>query len=775
MASQLMESESATMGNYLEFLDSKQVAATPSGFDTVATDLNGSLFEWQNDITRWSLRVGRSAIFADCGLGKTLMQLEWARKVHQKTNQSVLVFCPLAVAKQTAREAAKFSIDAAITVCRSQADVQPGINVANYERLQKFDCQSFAGVVLDESSILKSLTSKTRQRLTESFLETPYKLCCTATPAPNDLMELGNHAEFLGVMKRSEMLAMFFVHDSNNTAKWRLKGHAVNQFWAWVSTWAVSLSSPSDLGFDNGDFDLPPVTITKHLVADSDSTPEPGILFAKGGISATSINREKRRTTQARAAALAGIVNASEESWVVWCNINTEADALKKLIPGSVEVRGSMTADVKEQRLESFSAGKTEVIITKPSIAGHGLNWQHCRNQAFIGLSYSFEEFYQAMRRLWRFGQKRSVNVHVFETESEAAVSRIVWDKDERHRAMKSEMAELMRDDQLRSIYGGEKSKPNAGKLEVSKGESWNLWRGDCVDAIAKIADERIHYSIFSPPFSSLYTYSDDPADMGNSSTYEEFWKHFSFLIPELYRVIMPGRLCSIHCMNLPTTIQHNGVIGIDDFRGDIIRAFKAAGWIFHSEVCIWKDPLIAATRTKAIGLMHKQVCKDSAMCRQGIPDYLVTMRKPGENAERISRKRGFEDYIGEKTDTPDARKRDNPKENKFSHHVWRRYASPIWTDINQTRVLKYTIARAEKDERHICPLQLDVIERCIELWTNSGDVVFSPFAGIGSEGHVSIERERQFIGVELKESYAKIAERNLQSAEEKAKQGKLF
>ena len=281
--------------------------------------------------------------------------------------------------------------------------------------------------------------------------------------------------------------------------------------------------------------------------------------------------------------------------------------------------------------------------------------------------------------------------------------------------------------------------------------DKYTLYHGDSCEVIKSIPDSSIHYSIFSPPFASLYTYSNSERDMGNSKTHSEFYEHFRFLVTEILRVIIPGRLCSFHCMNLPSSKQNDGYIGIKDFRGELIRIFIEAGWIYHSEVVIWKDPVVAMQRTKALGLLHKQIKKDSCMSRQGIPDYLVTMRKPGDNPERV-------------THTNES----------FPVKLWQQYASPIWIDINPSNTLQRKSARDEKDERHICPLQLQVIQRGLELWTNPNDIVFSPFAGIGSEGYVALENGRRFVGIELKDSYFKQAHANLEMAG-KSKSEELF
>lgn len=303
--------------------------------------------------------------------------------------------------------------------------------------------------------------------------------------------------------------------------------------------------------------------------------------------------------------------------------------------------------------------------------------------------------------------------------------------------------------------------------------DDWAIYHGDCVEAVSGLPDESVHYSIFSPPFLSLYVYSDDPQDMGNSKTDEEFYSHFSWLLPQLMRVTKPGRLVTVHSSLVPMTMQHDGVMGLRDFPGQIVRLFQQHGWVYHSKVNIWKDPLVQATRTKALQLAHKQISKDSARCGQGYADELLTFRKPEENPEPVAHGRGFERYIGER-DEPDQTKRDDPRHNRYSHQVWQRYASPVWWDIRQSDTLNVAAGRDDRDERHICPLQLQAIARCLELWTNEGDTVLSPFAGIGSEGHEAVKMGRRFVGIELKQSYYKTMLKNLKKAK-KEKGSKLL
>ena len=408
---------------------------------------------------------------------------------------------------------------------------------------------------------------------------------------------------------------------------------------------------------------------------------------------------------------------------------------------GAVSIQGSTPSDKRIEWEREWRTGDVQVLISKPSVFGFGMNWQHCADMVFAGLDDSFESFYQAIRRCYRFGQSRVVNVHLVSSEAEGAVKANLERKQAQANDMAESMVQHMRELTARQIKGITMEKSEYVR-EVAQGEGWTLHLGDCVEVARELPADSIDYSIFSPPFASLYTYSNSDRDMGNCKSYSEFYAHFSFLIKELYRVTKPGRLLSFHCMNLQTSKFRDGVIGIHDFRGELVRMFAAEGWIFHSEVCIWKDPVTAMQRTKALGLLHKTIRKDSSMSRQGIPDYLVTMRKPGDNAEPISH-------------THDS----------FPVDKWQRYASPVWMDVNPTRTLQFKTARESDDERHICPLQLEVIRRGIQLWTNPGDIVLSPFMGIGSEGFVALELSRKFVGVELKKSYYEQATRNLDMA----------
>ncbi len=741
------------MEDYQTFLHTKRVMAHPAGMEIPLPALPAALFPFQGALVQWALRKGRAALFCDCGMGKTFMQLAWANAVSEHSGGDVLILAPLAVASQTIAEGEKLGI--AVHLCREHSDVQPGLNITNYEMLSHFDASHFVGVVLDESSLLKSYMGKTKRALVEAFASTPYRLCCTATPAPNDVMEIGNHSEFLGIMPSPEMLMRWFLNDTMKNGHYRLKGHAAKDFWQWVASWAISLSKPSDLGYSDDGFTLPALRVRHHYI-ETDVTVgmEQGQLFRAPSMNATNLHKEMRLTASDRAQAVAAMVNGSAETWVVWCNTNYEADELVKRIPGALEVRGSDSLADKERTLTAFTRGQARVIVTKPGIAGYGLNWQHCHHTAFVGLSYSFEDFYQAVRRLYRFGQQHPVEVVIVAAETEAPLVAALERKIQAHLHMSDAMHEVA----SRLALQEDLQLSRHETFAVVQGEDWQLYHGDCAAVTSTLPDESIHFSIFSPPFSSLYIYSDAIEDMGNAADDDEFFRHFDFLIPELLRITKPGRLCAVHCKDLVNYKGRDGAAGLRDFSGEIIRHFTAAGWVYHSKVTIWKDPVIEMQRTKAHGLLYKQLRADSTFSRQGLPDYLLLFRKWPASEEEEAR-------IEPVTHTTE----------DFPLDIWQRYASPVWFDIRQTRVLNVEQARENQDEKHICPLQLDVIERAVHLWSNPGETVFSPFAGIGSEGYEALRQGRKFIGIELKESYFQAAQKNLERMLRQKTQATLF
>jgi len=722
--------------NYDEFIKNKIRKAQEYGFEP--NTINAPLFEWQKQVVEWAIRKGRAALFEECGLGKTLQQLEWAHQVSIYTEKPVLVLTPLAVAKQTESEATKFGYTAKV-VSESSEITRPGIYITNYDKLDHFDDVVFGGVVLDESSILKNFTGKTRRRLTDRFADTRFRLCCTATPSPNDYTEFGQHADFLGVCSPMQMLATYFVNDTFNTGDWRLKKHAETTFWEWVSSWAACISKPSDIGFSDDGYDLPKLNLETIIVdVDEVEGASEGEMFRISTLSATTMHKELRMTAQQRVDEVANLVNNSDESWIVWCNTNLESDMLKKAIPDAIEVKGSDTAKYKENAANGFVSGEHRVLISKSGIFGYGMNWQHCRNVAFVGLSYSFEDFYQALRRSYRFGQKREVNAYIVHATTEGAIMKTIKRKISQHEEMQSQMkiaAECFRESTNRK---------NIMKTDIDKqiGDGWTVYHGDCVRVAKEIKDHSIDFSVFSPPFADLFTYSNDPQDMGNCDGLEDFTAHFEILIEEMKRIMVPGREVAVHCVDLLATKWKHGAIQFQDFSGEIIRAFWRHGFLFHSRICIWKSPVTEMQRTKAHGLLHATLKKDSSDSRVGCADYLLVFKAPGKNPKPIVK-----------------------NANDYPVSWWQEVASPVWMTVDQGNVLNKNGAKDHKDEKHICPLQLDVIERAVTLWSNRGDLVYSPFTGIGSEGYKSIQLGRKFIGSELKESYFNQACQNLTNA----------
>jgi DNA modification methylase len=741
--------------DYESFIAEKLRTRTHSGFSPGA--LLKSLFPFQDFIVRRALVAGRYAIFADCGLGKTLMQLVWAYEVYRFTGKPILILAPLAVTWQTLEEAAKFGIPL------------DGITVTNYEQIDNLDPNLYAGIVLDESSILKSFDGATKKKLVDSFDQTPYKLACTATPSPNDPEELGNHAEFLNVMTRAEMLAMYFVHDAGDTGEWRIKGHAVKHFWEFVASWAVMLRSPADIGFDSTGYDLPPLNLIEHKI----HTPNKGDgqLFNDTAVNATDFNAELRRTKKERLEKAADIINGSTESFLTIIKQNEEGEELRRLVPGSVEVTGSDSPEEKAARLKDFSHDKYRVLVSKNKIIQFGLNFQNSHNIVVASLDFSFEGLYQVIRREWRFGQKHAVNVHIITTDTMSNVIEAIREKQRKFEEMQTAMSEAMnaslnKTQMTESVYD----------TDDVKNDHYHIRRGDCVRLIRDVPDNSVGFSVFSPPFADLFTYSSHVEDMGNTKDFDQFVVQFKFLVRELFRVIKPGRNVAVHCMDIPTQKGRHGHIGIRDFSGMIREAFEEAGFIYHSRVTIWKDPVTAMQRTKALGLLHKQIRKDSTMSRVGIPDNVLIFRKDGERDDPVWHYGTYNEAVNAiKGKDLDDEAKAIELSRVFDVELWQKYASPVWMDIDQGDTLNFRIAREEEDEKHLCPLQLGVIKRLIFLYTNPGDVVYSPFGGIGSEPYTAVEMGRFGLAHELKEAYYGQMKTNMAAIVEDKKQGDLF
>ena len=750
---------------YCEFLKTKEHKVTDKGIIINRDAIHPKLFEWQKDIVQWAIKKGRCAVFLDTGLGKTFIQLQFARLLNEQT----LIIAPLSVARQTVREAQKVDMD--IQYVRNQSEVQGNnkIWITNYEMIDHFIPDRFGCVVCDESSILKGLSSKTRIKLIEMFQNTKFRLCCTATPAPNDHIELGYHAEFLGICKMAEMLATFFINankehtfvfenivyrkkgSNKNGTEWRLKHHAETPFFKWLSSWAITMTKPSDLGYDDNGFVLPELEVTPIFIS-GDYKPTDQLFFTHlHGIS----DRTKVRsgTLDTKLAKLKELVETDKGQWIVWCGLDSESkEATKILSDCAKEVKGADDIEYKVQTIQDFQDGLFKTLVTKGKICGYGLNLQNSHNAVFLGINDSWELFYQSIRRQWRYGQKYPVNIYVLMHEVEAEIWQNIQRKEAMAKRLKSALIEQIRDYEKEEL--GMKSKVELNyKEDTVKGENWTAMLGDSCERLKEIPDNSIDLSVYSPPFADLFTYTSSERDLGNSRDWGEFFGHYKFIIREILRVTKQGRLTCVHTSDIPAMAQKDGYIGIRDFPGEVIRAYIKEGWVFVGRAFIPKNPQAQAIRTHSSALLFVSLRRDSSDSRPALIDQILLFKKDGENEVPIL----------------------PVKNGEIDNETWIKWANGIWDGISESDTLQFTKARGTEDEKHICPLQLGTIERCIKLYSNPKETILSPFMGIGSECYQAIKFGRKAIGIELKPEYFKIGVDNLKRAEAESNMQDMF
>ena len=743
---------------YTEFLTTKQHKINSCGKECIRGNIHPMLFDWQKDIVAWAVRKGRCAIFLDTGLGKTFIQLEWAKSLGENT----LIIAPLSVARQTVREAKKIDVD--VRYVRSGAEITEGqkLWITNYEMADQFDFRRFGAVVLDESSILKSIGGKTRQKLTNLCRDVPYRLCCTATPAPNDYIELGNHTEFLGICKQSEMLAMFFInankehtlvyegtvyrkkgHNKDGT-EWRLKHHAEQHFFAWLASWAITMTMPSDLGYDNDGFMLPTLTVTPVYIR-GDYKPADQLFFTHlQGIS----DRAKVRssTIDSKLSKLKEISDGCDGQLIVWCGLDGESKvAAAELGSDALEVKGSDSIEYKVKTLEDFQDGKFKVLVTKGKIAGFGMNFQNASDMIFFGINDSWEMFYQGIRREWRYGQTKPVNVFVIMHEVEAQIYQNIMRKDAMAKRLKAKLIEQIKDYEKGEL-GLDTQLSEDYEEQTKVRDDWIAMQGDSCKRLPEIPENSIDLSVYSPPFADLFTYTASERDLGNSQGWGEFFGHYAFIIREVLRVTKPGRLTCVHTSDIPAMQQRDGYIGLRDFPGEVIRAYEKEGWIFTGRAFVQKNPQAQAIRVKSKALLFVQLRKDSSDSRPALVDQILLFKKPGENVIPV---------------TP-------VEHGELDNETWIEWANGIWLGIHETDTLQFSKARGVDDEKHICPLQLGTIERCIKLYSNPGEMVLTPFGGIGSEAYMAVKLGRKATLIELKPEYYRVAVQNLEKASER-------
>jgi DNA modification methylase len=747
---------------YNEFLESKLTRIGFYGFDIELSTINPILFDFQKDIVKWAIKKGKSAVFADTGLGKTFIQLEWARLI--KGNG--LIFAPLSVGRQTIREGKKIGIE--VNYIRSKEDLKDGINITNYENIDKFEGCKVDWIILDESSILKSLDGKIKSKLLKIFKHTKYKLCCSATPAPNDYTELGNHAEFLNVCSTSEMLSMFFVngnrtseymsgenvirvkHSNKHGTEWRLRYHAQKDYFRWLSSWALAIRKPSDLNYQDDGYNLPGLDIIPVIV-NSDYIPTDELFFT--GLKGLGQRAQIRKQSALNKLNEIKKLTSNNEQWIVWCGLDHESKLAKDNLTDCTEVKGSDLPEFKAETFERFQDKDLRVLITKAKIGGFGMNFQNCHNMIFYGINDSWETFYQAIRRCYRFGQTERVKVYVIISDIETQILENIYKK--------SEMAERMMNGLINEVKKYEMEA--LGKIIVNlnedynekeyKSENFTAYLADSCEKLQEIKANSIDLSVYSPPFADLYTYSASNRDLGNSKDWGDFFKHYEFIISQMFRITKPGRMNCVHTSDIAAMQMKDGFIGMRDFPGAVIEAHQKAGFTFYGRAIVTKNPQSQAIRTKAKGLLFVQLRKDSLASRPAILDHILIFKKPGDAAVPVT-----------------------PVENgEIDNELWIDWAGGIWTGIHESDTLQYTTARDKDDEKHICPLQLGTIERCVKLYSNPGETLLTPFGGIGSEGFQAVKFGRKAILIELKPSYFRILVENMKMIESEMKVPTLF
>jgi DNA modification methylase len=594
----------------------------------------------------------------------------------------------------------------------------------------------------------------------EVCVDTPYRLCCTATPAPNDLPEIGNHSEFLGIKTRREMEAEFFFHDEDG---YHLRPHAETAFFEWLASWGMSVRKPSDLGYDDDGYNLPPLDILP-IYTQVTRAPE-GQLFYTGLGGVGGRAKIRKSTAKERCAKAAELVNKEGGQWIVWCGLDAEQSMMEKLIPDCVSVYGKQTPDQKAKAIEDFQDGKYRVLLTKCKIAGMGMNFQNASRMVFVGLNDSWEIYYQAIRRIWRFGQTKPCTVYIVISEVEDEILQNVRNKEKEANHMAQRLIENVQKFELAEVGRQSKSDDYVYETNEVHGDGWKLLLGDSCERMKELADNSIDMSVFSPPFESLYVYSPTERDLGNSHGADEFFTHFNFIIKELLRIMKPGRVAAVHVADIPAMLVRDGYIGMKDFSGDVVRAFQAAGWTYDARVPIDKNQQAQSIRTHAKGLTFQQMEKDRVWSRPALPDYILKFRKPGDNAVPVVGGVTRDQWIDWA----------NPTWPNEEDRTKEQGAFATWYGIKESDTLQFASGRDNKDGRHIAPLQIGTVARSILLWSNPHEVVFTPFAGIGTEVWTARKLDREGIGIELKKSYWTTSGENLTALEVDLNSGVLF
>lgn len=840
------------MEEYEKFLKSKVVISENFGLkkeDLKNIEFSESLFPHQKDIVNFCLEGGRRAIFASFGLGKTFMQLEIAKQLVRRYNKHFLIVCPLGVSGEFKRDNLKLNTGLKIDYIKDtdsiNHDLPPQIFITNYERVRKGDinAETFCGVSFDEASILRNLKTETTNYVLSHFKKVNYRFVATATPTPNDYIEILNYAEYLGVISRGHALTRFFQRDSQKAGNLKLYENKKEEFWQWVSTWAAFINTPADYGYDSTGYDLPELNIIEHVISSYDPEKElfdkrgEKILIKrieKGGL--IEVSREKRDSLNDRIIKAVNVAGGIDGNVIMWHHLESERALLEKLLKGEnyVSVYGSQKNEIKEKNIIDFSEGKYKYLLTKPEIAGSGCNFQdHSSDMVFCGIDYKFNDFIQAIHRQYRFGQKKPVNVHVIYTIAETEVFKTLKEKWEKHRELNKNMIdlvkkyglnkEIIRSQMERQIFN------NANKVIFGSENNAVIYNNDNVIALQnreEFKDNSVHMILTSIPFGDHYEYSDNYNDFGHNHGNKKFFEQMDYLIPSLNRVLSPGRIAAIHVKDRIRYSYQNGTsfTTISDFSGQTVQGFEKHGFFLIGKITVTTDVVAENNQTYRLGWTEQT--KDGSKMGVGLPEYVLLFRKPPTSSDNsysdIPVEKTKHDYTkaqwqldahayyrssGDRLLSSEELKELSVKEivrrwkdyNKLFTYDFKEHLricgelddltklsstymtlpvhsnnDSVWTDVSRMRTLNANQVSSKK-EKHICPLQFDIIDRLIERYTMENETVLDPFGGIGSTSYRSILKDRKTISIELNTEYFKDSLFYIRQAVEEKQAPSLF
>jgi len=825
------------MKSYQDLIESKIVLARESGMKITDADINPMLKPHQRDITKWAIIGGRRAVFANFGLGKTFIQLEVCRIIQKRKGGKTLVICPLGVKQEFTNDGKKLGID--IRYVRTDEEVEncpSPFMITNYERVRdgNITAANFVCVSLDEASILRGYGTKTYQEFLTMFPDVEYRFVCTATPSPNRYKELIHYAGFLGVMDTGQALTRFFQRDSTQANNLTLHPAREKEFWLWLSSWACFITKPSDLGYDDTGYDLPKLNIHYHEIktpyiesVDRDGQSQ---MFRDASMSLSAASKEKRITMAARIEKAMEIIAANpDDHFLVWHDLEDERHAIKAALPEAVEVYGSQDIDTREENIIAFSEGRIKYLATKPVLSGSGCNFQyHCHSAIFLGVGYKFNDFIQAVHRVYRFLQDREVDIHIIYADTEQSILKVLKEKWVNHEKMVANMTDLIKEYGLAQAAMSTELKRTIGVKRIeTKGELFTAVNNDCVDETKRMPENSVDLICSSIPFGNHYEYSACYEDFGHNVNNDSFFGQMDFLTPELLRVLKPGRVAAIHTKDriLFGNVTGHGMPSLDAFHAETIMHYKKHGFIFFGMITIETDVVRENNQTYRLGWTEQ--CKDGSKMGVGCPEYLLLFRKlPTDHGKAYADNRVTktkQDYTrgqwqidarakwnssGNRLLTPDELKNlpietigkmfqefYRTRQYNYADHVQAakeldaigrlpatfeclkvpaRDESVVWSDVNRMITLN-SQQTARQQQNHICPLQLDIIERVVNRFTNPGELVYDPFGGIMSVPYMAIKLGRRGYGVELNHSYWRDGLQYLRSAETEIRTPMLF